>query len=268
MNDPSPAAEPVSEPAPAPAAEPPAEPAAVRLSVPAVLLATVASAGTLLRLAAAFLAWFATACVPYYNVGTTIGLAATAVDVARGRPVSPVELFDRRHRERIVPFFLTLGLALAATMALPMFVALVAVQFRALVAAFPGSAAAQFAANPWLRDLALLAALPAPLVVCASLSLAVPILLDTGACGLRALSLSRRLVAGNLAAVALLELVPAVLALAVARLLPLAGAGTLAILAAEGVVAVFALSLFGQLYKALRPALPADAAHGCGASAA
>ena len=58
MNDPSPAAEPVSEPAPAPAAEPPAEPAAVRLSVPAVLLATVASAGTLLRLAAAFLAWF------------------------------------------------------------------------------------------------------------------------------------------------------------------------------------------------------------------
>ena len=150
-----------------------------RVSPGAVVLDALRDGGALLRLFLAFVLWFFTACVPYVNLGTTVGLASAAVDVAKGRPVSPIEIFDARHRARIVPFFLTLGFTIALMAGVSLFGWLCTVQCAALFAAAPGEIAAL---APWLRRLAmLLVFVPAPLVVGASVSLALPVYLDTGA---------------------------------------------------------------------------------------
>lgn len=257
-----PAAQPAAEPVPAPAPAP--EPAAQRppepdeLSALDVLCATFSEHGVLRQLLLTFLLWFATVWIPYYNIGTTIGLVSTIADVAKGRPISPMDLFAPEHRRRIVPFCITLGLSLAAGLGLVLFFWLLAGQFFALVAFFPGDAAEQIARGGFLHDLFLLVFLPAPLLLGATLSLALPILCDVGAPGLRALSLSRRITAGDLPVVILLELLPALLALLLARVLLWWGATFLSVLALEAVLAVFSLSLFGHLYRELRPRLPKE----------
>lgn len=221
-----------------------------RVSPGAVVLAALRDGGTLLRLFLSFLLWFATACIPYVNLGTTVGLASTVADIARGRPVSPVEIFDMRHRARIVPFFLTLGFTIALMAGVSLFGWLCAVQCAALFAAAPGEIAAL---APWLRKLAmLLVFVPAPLVVGAAVSLALPVYLDTGAKGLEALAESRRLVEGNLAAVLCVELLPAILGAALVLAFDAVGFSVLALFAAEAVLFVFSLALLGRLYGALR----------------
>ena len=106
---------------------------------------------------------------------------------------------------------------------------------------------------PWLRRLAmLLVFVPAPLVVGASVSLALPVYLDTGAKGLEALAESRRLVEGNLAAVLCVELLPAILGAALVLAFEYAGFSVLSLFAAEAVLFVFSLALLGRLYGALR----------------
>ena len=234
----------------APAEEPAGAPA--RLSPLAVVLGAFRSGGALLRLFLAFVLWFLTACIPYVNLGTTVGLLSAAVDFAKGRPVSPIEIFDARHRARIVPFFLTLGFTIALMAGVSLFAWLCAAQCDALLAALPGPLGA---ASPSLRRIVFLFAfLPAPLVVGATISFALPIHLDTGARGLQALAASRRLVEGNLAAVLCVELLPAILALLLLLAMQSAGFSILALLVAEAVLAVPSLSLLGSLYGALRAA--------------
>ncbi len=231
---------PVEESAPAPA----------RLSPGAVVLGAFRSGGALLRLFLAFVLWFFTACVPYVNLGTTIGLVSAAVDVAKGRPVSPIEVFDARHRARIVPFFLTLGFTIALMAGVSLFGWLCAIQCAALFAAVPGTV---WNIAPWLRRIAmLLVFVPAPLVVGASVSLALPAYLDTGAKDLEALAESRRLVEGNLVAVICVELLPAILGAALVLAFEYAGFSVLSLFAAEAVLFVFSLALLGSLYGALR----------------
>lgn len=221
-----------------------------RVSPAAVVLAALRDGGALLRLFLAFALWFFTACIPYVNLGTTIGLASAAVDVAKGRPVSPIEVFDERHRARIVPFFLTLGFTIALMAGVSLFGWICTVQCAALFAAAPGEIAAL---APWLRKIAmLLVFVPAPLVVGASVSLALPVYLDTGARGLGALAESRRLVEGNLAAVLCVELVPAILGAALLLAFEHVGFSVLALFAGEAVLFVFSLALLGRLYGALR----------------
>ena len=228
------------------------EPAAVRLDPVAVVLGALRSGGALLRLFLAFLLWFFTACIPYLNIGTTIGLVSAAVDVAKGRPVSPIEIFDARHRARIVPFCLTLGLSAAVLAGLAAFEWLCTVQCMALFAAAPGAIESL---APWARHLVrLLVYVPAPLVVGATISLALPVFLDTGVKGLQALAASRRLVEGNLAAVLCVELLPAILAAALFLAFDSLGFSVLALFAAEAVLFVFSLALLGGLYGALRAA--------------
>jgi hypothetical protein len=238
-----------------PAAPPAGEPvdaAPARLDPVAVVLGAFRSGGALLRLFLAFVLWFFTACVPYVNLGTTIGLLSAAVDVAKGRPVSPVEIFDARHRARIVPFFLTLGFSIALMAGVSLFGWLCTVQCAALFAAAPGEIAEL---APWLRKLAmLLVFVPAPLVVGAAVSLALPVYLDTGAKGLEALAESRRLVEGNLAAILCVELLPAILGAALVLAFDSLGFSVLALFAAEAVLFVFSLALLGSLYGALRAA--------------
>ena len=253
---PAPEPVPAPAPAPAPAAQRPPEPG--ELSALDVLCATFSEHGVLRQLLLTFLLWFATVWIPYYNIGTTIGLVSTIADVAKGRPISPMDLFAPEHRRRIVPFCITLGLSLAAGLGLVLFFWLLAGQFFALVAFCPGDAAEQIARGGFLHDLFLLVFLPAPLLLGATLSLALPILCDVGAPGLRALSLSRRITAGDLPVVILLELLPALLALLLARVLLWWGATFLSVLALEAVLAVFSLSLFGHLYRELRPRLPKE----------
>ncbi len=236
-----------------PEAEEPAEESADATSrlVPfAVVLGAFRSGGALLRLFLAFVLWFFTACIPYVNLGTTIGLFSTAVDLAKGRSVSPIEIFDARHRARIVPFFLTLGFTIALMAGVSLFGWLCAVQCAALFAAAPGEIATL---APWLRKIVmLLVFVPAPLVVGASVSLALPAYLDTGAKGLEALAESRRLVEGNLGAVICVELLPAILGAALVLAFEAVGFSLLALFAAEAVLFVFTLVLLGSLYGALR----------------
>ncbi len=237
----------VSSPLPAPDAD--AE-ATARVSPGAVVLDALRGGGALLRLFLAFVLWFFTACVPYVNLGTTVGLASAAVDVAKGRPVSPIEIFDARHRARIVPFFLTLGFTIALMAGVSLFSWLCTVQCAALFAAAPGEIAAL---APWLRKIVmLLVFVPAPLVVGSAVSLALPVFLDTGAKGLEALAESRRLVEGNLAAVICVELLPAILGAALVLAFEAVGFSLLALFAAEAVLFVFTLVLLGSLYGALR----------------
>jgi hypothetical protein len=236
-----------------PEAEEPAEESADATSrlVPfAVVLGAFRSGGALLRLFLAFVLWFFTACIPYVNLGTTIGLFSTAVDLAKGRSVSPIEIFDARHRARIVPFFLTLGFTIALMAGVSLFSWLCTVQCAALFAAAPGEIAAL---APWLRKIVmLLVFVPAPLVVGSAVSLALPVFLDTGAKGLEALAESRRLVEGNLAAVICVELLPAILGAALVLAFDSLGFSVLALFAAEAVLFVFSLALLGSLYGALR----------------
>ena len=225
-------------------------PAAARLSPFAVVLGAFRSGGALLRLFLAFVLWFLTACVPYVNLGTTVGLVSAAVDVAKGRPVSPIEIFDARHRARIVPFFLTLGFTVALMAGVSLFGWLCSVQCAALFAAAPGSV---WDIAPWLRKIVmLLVFVPAPLVVGAAVSLALPVYLDTGAKGLEALAESRRLVEGNLAAVLCVELLPAILGAALVLAFDYVGFSVLSLFVAEAVLFVFSLALLGRLYGALR----------------
>ncbi len=227
---------------------PPAAPA--RVSPVAVVLGAFRSGGALLRLFLAFVLWFFTACVPYVNLGTTVGLVSAAVDVAKGRPVSPIEIFDARHRARIVPFFLTLGFTIALMAGVSLFGWLCSVQCAALFAAAPGTV---WDIAPWLRKLVmLLVFVPAPLVVGAAVSLALPAYLDTGAKGPDALAESRRLGEGNLAAVICVELLPAILGAALVLAFDSLGFSVLALFAAEAVLFVFSLALLGSLYGALR----------------
>ena len=221
-----------------------------RVSPGAVVLSALRGGGAILRLFLAFVLWFFTACVPYVNLGTTVGLVSAAVDVAKGRPVSPIEIFDARHRARIVPFFLTLGFTIALMAGVSLFGWLCAVQCAALFAAAPGEIATL---APWLRKIVmLLVFVPAPLVVGASVSLALPAYLDTGAKGLEALAESRRLVEGNLGAVICVELLPAILGAALVLAFEAVGFSLLALFAAEAVLFVFTLVLLGSLYGALR----------------
>ena len=230
--------------------EEPVDAAPARVDPVAVVLGAFRSGGALLRLLLAFVLWFLTACVPYVNLGTTIGLVSAAVDVAKGRSVSPIEIFDARHRARIVPFFLTLGFSIALMAGVSLFGWLCTVQCAALFAAAPGEIAAL---APWLRKLVLLLVfVPAPLVVGAAVSLALPVYLDTGAKGLEALAESRRLVEGNLAAVLCVELLPAILGAALVLAFDALGFSVLALFAAEAVLFVFSLALLGSLYGALR----------------
>ena len=230
--------------------EEPVDAAPARVDPVAVVLGAFRSGGALLRLLLAFVLWFLTACVPYVNLGTTIGLVSAAVDVAKGRPVSPIEIFDARHRARIVPFFLTLGFTIALMAGVSLFGWLCTVQCAALFAAAPGEIGAL---APWLRKIVmLLVFVPAPLVVGAAVSLALPVYLDTGAKGLEALAESRRLVEGNLAAVLCVELLPAILGAALVLAFDALGFSVLALFAAEAVLFVFSLALLGRLYGALR----------------
>ena len=230
--------------------------APARVSPVAVVLGAFRSGGALLRLFLAFVLWFFTACVPYVNLGTTVGLVSAAVDIGKGRSVSPIEVFDARHRARIVPFFLTLGFTIALMAGVSLFGWLCAIQCAALFAAAPGEIAAL---APWLRRIAmLLVFVPAPLVVGASVSLALPAYLDTGAKGLEALAESRRLVEGNLVAVICVELLPAILGAALVLAFEYAGFSVLSLFAAEAVLFVFSLALLGSLYGALRSASPAE----------
>ncbi|MBQ6103166.1 MAG: hypothetical protein IJL06_05785 [Kiritimatiellae bacterium] len=222
----------------------------VRVSPVAVILGAFRSGGALLRLFLAFALWFFTACVPWVNLGTTVGLVSAAVDVAKGRPVSPIEVFDARHRARIVPFFLTLGFTIALMAGVSLFSWLCAIQCAALFAAAPGTV---WDLPSWLRRLVtLIVFVPAPLVVGASVSLALPVYLDTGAKGLEALAESRRLVEGNLVAVLCVELLPAILGAALVLAFEAVGFSVLSLFAAEAVLFVFALALLGNLYGALR----------------
>lgn len=224
--------------------------ATARLSPFAVVLGALRNGGALLRLFLTFVLWFFTACIPYVNLGTTIGLVSAAVDVAKGRSVSPIEIFDERHRARIVPFFLTLGFSIALMAGVSLFSWLCTVQCAALFAAAPGEIAA---IAPWLRKIVmLLVFVPAPLVVGSAVSLALPVYLDTGAKGLEALAESRRLVEGNLAAVLCVELLPAILGAALVLAFDALGFSVLALFAAEAVLFVFSLALLGSLYGALR----------------
>ena len=245
---------PSREPVPlAPAPDEPAEDSAdatPRLAPFAVVLGAFRSSGALLRLFLAFVLWFLTACIPYVNLGTTVGLLSAAVDFAKGRPVSPIEIFDARHRARIVPFFLTLGFTIALMAGVSLFGWLCTIQCAALFAAAPGEIAAL---APWLRKIVmLLVFVPAPLVVGASVSLALPVFLDTGAKGLEALAASRRLVEGDLAAVICMELLPAILGAALVLAFDALGFSVLSLFAAEAVLFVFSLALLGSLYGALR----------------
>jgi hypothetical protein len=245
---------PSREPVPlAPAPDEPAEDSAdatPRLAPFAVVLGAFRSGGALLRLFLAFVLWFLTACIPYVNLGTTVGLLSAAVDLAKGRPVSPIEIFDARHRARIVPFFLTLGFTIALMSGVVFFEWICTIQCAALFAAAPGEIAAL---APWLRKIVmLLVFVPAPLVVGASVSLALPVFLDTGAKGLEALAASRRLVEGDLAAVICVELLPAILGAALVLAFDALGFSVLSLFAAEAVLFVFSLALLGSLYGALR----------------
>ncbi len=245
---------PSREPVPlAPAPDEPAEDSAdatPRLAPFAVVLGAFRSGGALLGLFLAFVLWFLTACIPYVNLGTTVGLLSAAVDFAKGRPVSPIEIFDARHRARIVPFFLTLGFTIALMSGVVFFEWICTIQCAALFAAAPGEIAAL---APWLRKIVmLLVFVPAPLVVGASVSLALPVFLDTGAKGLEALAASRRLVEGDLAAVICVELLPAILGAALVLAFDALGFSVLSLFAAEAVLFVFSLALLGSLYGALR----------------
>ena len=107
--------------------------------------------------------------------------------------------------------------------------------------------------SPSLRRIVFLFAfLPAPLIVGATISFALPIYLDTGVRGLRALAESRRLVEGNLAAVLCVELLPAIASLLLLLAMQSAGFSVLSVAIAEAVLFVFSLALLGRLYGALR----------------
>lgn len=232
-----------------------------RISVPGILASALGDAGTLWRLFLAFLLWFATAAVPWVNIGTTLGLFAIVRDVGRGRPVSPIDVFDASNRARIVPGLATLGLSLAALAGAVLFGAVAAFHAGVFFAAFPGWTVAGaalpcpcLAETPWQKAVSLVVAacgfVPA-LVLASAWAFALPVFADTGECGAKALRRSRELVAGNHLSVLVLLMVPAVVALAVPLAVAACGGSVFAVFAGETVAAVLAMSVAGRTYGAL-----------------
>lgn len=232
-----------------------------RIGIPGVVASAFGSADGLWRIFLAFALWFFTAAVPWVNLGTTLGLFAIACDVARKRPVSPIEIFDAAHRAKIVPALGTFGLAAAGIAGTALAGALAAFHAGLLFAAFPGwtvhGAALPcpcLAATPWQRFVAVAVAacgLVPSLALAASWAFALPIALETGKTGVEALRASRELVGPDLLRVVALLLLPAVVALAAARVLLGCGANVACVFFAEAVSAVFGIAVYGRTYGAL-----------------
>ncbi len=232
-----------------------------RVEVLPTLVSALGGAGALWRLFLAFALWFATAGVPWVNLGTTLGLVAAARDLARGRPVSPIEIFDASHRAKILPALGTFGLGAAAVAGVALAGAAAAFHAGLFFAAFPGwtvrGAALPcpcLAATPWQRFAALAVtvcgAVPA-MVLAAAWAFALPVFLDTGKTGAEALRASRELVGENLVPVLALLLVPAVLAAAAPLAALACGGSVFAAFVAETVAAVPGLAVYGRTYGAL-----------------
>ena len=241
-----------------------------RVEVVPTLASAFGGAGALWKLLLAFALWFATAAIPWVNLGTSLGLVAAARDLARGRPVSPIEIFDASHRAKIVPALGTFGLAAAGVAGVALAGALAAFHAGLFFAAFPGwtvrGAALPcpcLAATPWQRFAALAVtacgAVPA-MVLAASWAFALPVFLDTGKTGAEALRASRELVGGNLVPVLALLLVPAVLAVAAPLVALSCGGSVFAAFVAEAVAAIPGIAVYGRTYGALLAARDAGSA--------
>ncbi|TGK04278.1 hypothetical protein EHQ53_03775 [Leptospira langatensis] len=64
-----------------------------------------------LTLFVAFILWILTLWIPYFNVGTTIGLFYyLPIKIGKGESVSPTDIFDAGNRKYMGEFFLTYGL--------------------------------------------------------------------------------------------------------------------------------------------------------------
>jgi hypothetical protein len=60
--------------------------------------------------------WLVTIWIPYFNIGTTIGLFVGVIaKMARGKPVSPTEVFNPDYRKYMGAFFLVSGLKMMGT---------------------------------------------------------------------------------------------------------------------------------------------------------
>ena len=67
-------------------------------------------------LAVNIILWLLTIWIPYWNVGTTIGLATIAIKMAKGTAISPVEIFNPTYRKRMGEYFLTVVLVYLGTL--------------------------------------------------------------------------------------------------------------------------------------------------------
>ncbi|MEG1672523.1 MAG: hypothetical protein RRZ83_00280 [Alistipes sp.] len=67
---------------------------------------------------AAFLLWLITIWIPYINIGTTIAMSMLPLEVANGRVINPLDIFDSKWRRYMGEFFMTFIL-----MILPMLIA-------------------------------------------------------------------------------------------------------------------------------------------------
>ena len=242
---------------------------AAKISVCAVVASSLRDVGTLWRVFLAFALWFAVAAVPWVNLGATMGLLAVMGDIARGRPVSPIDVLLPRGRAKILPGLATTGLVAAAVAGVAAAACVVAFHTGLFFAVFPGwsvSGAAMpcpcLARTSFQRFAALVTvaggAVPV-LATASALAFALPALADTGETGLEAMRRSVRLVSGNLAPVMALVLVPALLALAIPLALPRLGSSVFSVFVLEAVVAVVAVSLLGHAYGALLAAEEARA---------
>jgi hypothetical protein len=61
--------------------------------------------------------WLLTIWVPYLNIGTTIAMLSVVAMLARGKTISPTEIFDPRYRKMMGEYFLLAGYQLAGTLA-------------------------------------------------------------------------------------------------------------------------------------------------------
>ncbi|MEG1612085.1 MAG: hypothetical protein RR318_05665 [Alistipes sp.] len=67
---------------------------------------------------AAFLLWLITIWIPYINIGTTIAMSMLPLEVANGRVINPLDIFDSKWRRYMGEFFMT-----SILMILPMLIA-------------------------------------------------------------------------------------------------------------------------------------------------
>lgn len=68
----------------------------------------------LIPVAVASALWLVTVWIPYINIGTTIAMFTLPIWIAKGRKLSPIDLFLSEHRSKMFGFFRLYGLVLAA----------------------------------------------------------------------------------------------------------------------------------------------------------